>query len=340
MLMEYITRASLVRVYSHPMFDRVKELNANVVRVSGPVDLRLLRTPKRPVEKNVVSIVYATNRVNDTLAEIFKPALKRILEKYSNQVEVYFLGYNPPEFKSYPNVFFKTLNLNYEQCLQYFSSAGFDIGLAPLLDDVFHRSKTNLKVREYGACRVAGIYSNVDVYSTSVISGSTGLLVENNSDDWFDAMSTLIENRELREHIREHAYQFASANYSHTLFNQVWHEQIMQVVHQPYVEKVELGALEKLIYLNGAAFSSNDIDQNLSSSEQKNIFGQNGALLSKLLLRKFLFVISGLRSEGFNFLVHTLKMKFLIFWMMLKIRLTLFSPDLPGSMSIPHKPQN
>ena len=317
MLKEYIRWADLVRVYSKPMVEQTKVLNPNVVMVIGPVDWRLLAPARKTTRKDIIKIVYATSRVNDTLAELFKPALHLILEKYRDQIEVYFLGYQPSEFKVYPNVFYRPLTLNYEQYLRYFSSAGFDIGLAPLLDDPFHRSKTNLKVREYGACLIAGIYSDVDVYSTTVIQGKTGILVKNNPQAWFTAMSELIENSDLRTRIQEQAYRFAQDNFSQIAFNQLWYQQIRKVLQQPRNKENYKSVVELLQSSSSQSFSSQD---NLLRIP----FMSHGILLYNFLRRKFTDLISGFISEGINYPVRTIGFYRETFWVLIKIKLKLF----------------
>lgn len=250
MLEEYIRLANLVRVYSTPMLERAKELNRSAVKVTAPLDWRLIQPAPKPSTKQLVKLVYSTSRVDDYLADIFKPALKCILDKYQNYVEVHFLGYKPSEFRIYQNVFFHSLMFDYETYLKEFSSAGYDVGLAPLLDDVFHRSKTNNKFREYGASHVAGIYSNVDVYSACVTHDQTGFLVENTTDAWYDAMSTLIENDDLRSKIKESAFRFVRENYSQEAFSSQWHQQITTILHKPALQVLSTMPMEKLIFEN------------------------------------------------------------------------------------------
>lgn len=232
-LQKYIASADLVRVYSEPMLERGLILNPNVVKVVAPIVWRFVSTGKINRRKdNIIKIVYATSRQEDYLAEIFKPALMRIIEEYSNKIEVYFLGYNPPEFNKYRNVFFKPMIFDYEAYMKSFSRAGYDIGLAPMLNDIFHRSKTNNKFREYGASNIAGIYSNVEIYSNCVKHGYTGYLVENDSNKWYQAMKKLIDNKIHRNQIQKAAYEFVYTNYSDKDFSRVWYEQIIQVLSQ------------------------------------------------------------------------------------------------------------
>jgi hypothetical protein len=179
----------------------------------------------------------------------------RILEEYQENVECHFLGYNPPEFHKYQNVFFQPLTFDYETYLRTFSSAGYDIGLAPLLNDVFHRSKTNNKFREYGASHIAGIYSNVDVYSSCVTHGDTGLLVENTPGAWYEAISTLIQNDNLRLKIKERAYNFVRENYSQEIFASQWYQQIVSIMQQPSTPQKSTKTVEKLIIENSSSNS-------------------------------------------------------------------------------------
>jgi glycosyltransferase involved in cell wall biosynthesis len=311
MLKEFIQRASLVRVYSTPMLERAVELNPNTVKVTGPVDWRLLSPVKENNEQKLVKIVYATSRVNDNLAEIFKPALKRILENYKDEIQVYFLGYNPVEFKTYKNVFFKPLTLNYEQYLRYFSGARFDIGLAPLMDDIFHRSKSNLKVREYGACRIAGIYSDVDVYSSSIAHRENGLLVNNTPDAWYDAIAELIENRDLRINIQKRAYLFARQNFSEEAFAEIWYRQIKDVLGQT-LNNNPASAMMPALILQGK-------DSDLSS---RSIFSQ----IQTWFGRKYSNLVAGLHSQGFGYIrlyFHAVVQTHIILF---KIKLVLLFP--------------
>jgi glycosyltransferase involved in cell wall biosynthesis len=242
--------ASLVRVYSVPMLIRAKKINRNVEKVVAPIDWRLIMPPLRDASKDIVRIVYATSRSEDKLSEIFKPALRRVLEKHPKGVQAHFLGYNPEEFRSYQNVFHHPMVMDYQNYLRSFSSAGYDIGLAPLLNDVFHRSKTNNKFREYGASQIAGIYSNVDVYSTCVEHKRTGILVENDPDAWFDAMEILIEDSAMRQNIQRQALEFVRNNYSQEIFVNLWHQQIIGALSRKDIKRRSTEKVENLIKEN------------------------------------------------------------------------------------------
>ena len=225
----YIRSADLVRVYSDPLLERMKTLNANVEKVFGPIDWDLISPPQVHLRQRPVKLVYATSRFDDDLANLFIPALKRALGRYGEEVEVHFWGFKPNGLNGRHRVHYHSMVANYDRFLRRFSREGFDIGLAPLEKDVFHRSKTNNKFREYGACGIAGIYSDVDVYSSCVSEGETGLLVSNETDSWYRAVVRLVENHDLREKIKRQALEHVRLHYPEKDFERVWWNQIQRV---------------------------------------------------------------------------------------------------------------
>jgi hypothetical protein len=143
---------------------------------------------------------------------------------------MYFWGYHPPELRGHPAVHCLDFRPDYDRFFGAFARAGFDVGLAPLRDDVFYRSKSNNKFREYAACRVAGVYSDVGVYSACVQDGQTGILVSAESGTWFKALSRLIEDAALRERIQEQAFLYARDHYSLEKVQAVWLDHLRQVI--------------------------------------------------------------------------------------------------------------
>ncbi len=226
-LTEYIASATLVRVYSQTLRDRVAAINSDVTRVEGPVDWNLVTPVHRaPESAREVWIVYATSRISDALAGIFADALERILSEHRDQVRMFFWGYPSARFARYPNVRFLNYIPDYARFFRRFTASGFDLGLAPLLNDVFHRSKSNNKFREYGAAGIAGIYSNVSVYSECVQPDITGVLVDNDTEAWHAGLTTLIQDGARRRAMQNQARQYARAHYDLEKTCAVWLEQL------------------------------------------------------------------------------------------------------------------
>ncbi len=227
MLTEYLSTASLVRVYSQPLLARVRPLNSRVEIVASAVDLQYVRRPAKS-PGGPVKLIYATSRLDDSLGQIFLPALRRLTDEEGPRIEAHFWGPRPPA--ELPTVRHHALVHDYDRFLRRFSAAGFEIGLAPLADDVFHRSKTNTKFREYGACGIAGIYSDVAVYSDCVRHGETGLLVANDSEAWYRALRQLVDDAHLRKRIQGQARADVEEHYSQERFVLAFLRQVEQLV--------------------------------------------------------------------------------------------------------------
>lgn len=222
-LERYLASADLVRAYSEPLAARVRRLNPRACRVDCAVDWGLLPRSPPPRAPSKVRVVYATSRWReDALASLFAEDVGRLLDAYAGRLEVFFWGYHPPELRGRAGVRLLEFTPNYDRFFRAFARAGFDIGLAPLLDDRFHRSKCNNKFREFAACRIAGVYSDVEVYSDCVEDGRTGLLVSGERGSWFEAVSRLIEDAGLRRSIQEEAFRFARRRYRPEQAQALW----------------------------------------------------------------------------------------------------------------------
>lgn len=228
-LERYLTHASLVRVYSETLREQVGRLNPNVVVVGGPIDWDLIPVRPKWRDPGKVRIVYQTSRVEDELANLFLDDIRRLLRVYAGRLMMVFWGYRPRELRGHPGVRFLAPIANYDRFFQRFARFGFDVGLAPLRDDVFHRSKTDVKFREYAACGIAGVYSNVGAYAKSVEHEVTGLLVSNQPGVWFDAVSRLVEDVGLRHAIQKQAREYARRHYDLQFVQEVWYRQLQKV---------------------------------------------------------------------------------------------------------------
>ena len=211
---ELIKNADAVRVYSKPMEKIARGLNPHTYLLKSYFDFSRIRGV-HPQKHEKIRIVYATSRGRaDTLAQICIPAVARLLAHCPQKVEFYTFGQIPAALKGFPNVYQLKYIQSYDKYLKKFASMGFDIGLAPLLDDNFHNSKTNNKFREYGAMEVCGIYSNAQIYRDCIVDGVNGLVVENTVEEWYRALSALVEDAELRERIRRNAKACVQTEYS------------------------------------------------------------------------------------------------------------------------------
>lgn len=80
------------------------------------------------------------------------------------------------------------------------SSFGFDIGIAPLVDCNFNRSKSNLRWLEYSALNLPTVATAISHFTESIRDGIDGFLIrDNNLDQWAGTLEMLIRDQSLRE---------------------------------------------------------------------------------------------------------------------------------------------
>jgi glycosyltransferase involved in cell wall biosynthesis len=79
----------------------------------------------------------------------------------------------------------------------YYSSLDFDIGLAPLLDTEFARSKSFIKILEYAAMGIPFLASDCEPYRLFTAHGENGFLVKYDHE-WLGYMSELACDEKLR----------------------------------------------------------------------------------------------------------------------------------------------
>jgi glycosyltransferase involved in cell wall biosynthesis len=89
----------------------------------------------------------------------------------------------------------------------------FDIGIMPLTDDDWTRGKGGYKLLQYMALGIPSVASPVGVNNELIIDGVNGYLA-NTEDEWFVALSTLIDNEVLRKNMGRQARDIAENKYS------------------------------------------------------------------------------------------------------------------------------
>lgn len=130
--------------------------------------------------------------------QMITPILSRLYERYGDRISLTVIG---------PNVDLTDTGLKierinsmpYNQYRAYMNDHRFDIGLSPLFDSEFCRSKYFNKYLEYSKNNICGIYSDVIPYTLVVKNGVNGLLAPNDPSAWYEAICKLVDDEDFRE---------------------------------------------------------------------------------------------------------------------------------------------
>lgn len=144
------------------------------------------------------------------------PVLREILKKYPDVTlclvnsalkQSCELLNKPYPFEGLSNVHYADRSVAINRYASFAASFGFDIGIAPLVDCNFNRSKSNLRWLEYSALKVPTVATNISHFTQTVENGKTGFLVQDNDpNDWFQFLESLIKLPGLREEVGMEAY--------------------------------------------------------------------------------------------------------------------------------------
>lgn len=153
---------------------------------------------------DIVKIGYFSGSIShNENFELIKPAIKQLLTKYSN-VQLHIVGILdiPQDMKPFENQIVTHDYVDWDKLPALISEV--DINLAPLVNSIFNRAKSEIKWIEAALVKVPTVASNIGAFSDAIIDGETGLLATD--DEWFDKLEALVLSTELRQEIADAAY--------------------------------------------------------------------------------------------------------------------------------------
>lgn len=178
------------------------------------IDEPSLNTIEKKNDNKKIKIGFAgsIDRAQD-IQDILKTAITKIKSEFKDEIEIEFMGAKP-DFVDQLGLTHLPYQDGYDAYTAFMSRCNWDIGLAPMPKTDFHRCKYINKFIEYSSFGIVGIYSNVEPYTYGVVNEENGLLVNNTTDEWFDAISKLIKDNELRKSISNECLKQAKNKYS------------------------------------------------------------------------------------------------------------------------------
>lgn len=192
--------ADLVTVSTSHLAEVVGALNPNVAVLPNHVDAALLdhRRPRR----HKVTVGWSGGDSHLADMRVAADPLQHLLRDHP-QVDVHLMG------ADYRRLIGGGRHTPFRRDIwPFYRGIDFDVGVAPLADTTFNRSKSHIRALEYAALGIPVVASDVPAYADMVIDGVTGFLVSS-EQEWEQRLAELIADEGLREQMgvkaREHA---------------------------------------------------------------------------------------------------------------------------------------
>ncbi len=232
--------ADALTVSTEPLKERIQAHIKHLYGIDMPVfvipnmnDVNDWNYKPAPKYKDRIVIGYAgSNSHQDDLVMVM-PVINKLMTKYPNLWFEIIGAIDKTKLDSYFKTWDKK-NLNRVAMLpatatfwewpQYLAKQKWNIGIAPLVDTAFTRSKSHIKWMEYSMYQIPVVASRVYPYfmelcgRKTIVDGETGFLASN-LKDWEDKLEALIKSQSLRKKIGKQAYEFVKKEWQYSSFD-------------------------------------------------------------------------------------------------------------------------
>lgn len=206
-----------------------KITNKKVKVLPNLIDINAFPKPQKPKD-DPIRILWCGGMSHEKDLNILIEPIERLLLEYGSRIQFVFWGYIPDALLEYNRISGKMEAMarpksEYGEAIWYLEGLPFRyfydrltkmrpyIALMPLVDCEFNHAKTNLKYLEMTVAGAASIATKITPYEC-IDNGIDGVLVNNSTDAWYEAIKNLIENPELRDKMAQNAYQKVYERYS------------------------------------------------------------------------------------------------------------------------------
>lgn len=219
--------ADALTVSTEPLKERMERHMRDVFRIEKPIyvipnmnDLADFDFKPAAKHKNNVIIGYQGSTSHNEDLVMVLPAIRNVMSRHSH-VYLEILG---AVDRKHLDLFFGDWDLKllervamipstkvFNDYPKVLSQQKWDIGIAPLVDSAFTRSKSHIKWMEYATYKIPCVASHVYPYfmplegRNTIVDGETGFLCR--PPEWESKLERLVLDKRLRTKIGENAYE-------------------------------------------------------------------------------------------------------------------------------------
>lgn len=205
---DIIRYSSLVFAGNEYLANYSRKYNNNVVVVPTTIDTEMYQHKQENSNGQPVCIGWSGSFSTIQHFKRAIPALKKIKEKYGHAVQFRIIG-----DASYYCEELQTQGMAWKAATEVEDLSKIDIGIMPLPDDEWANGKCGLKGLQYMGLGIPTLMSPVGVNKIIIQNGVNGYLPDT-EEEWIEALSLLIENKEQRKKVGDAGRQTVLDKYS------------------------------------------------------------------------------------------------------------------------------
>jgi len=221
-LFPILRNMSQVAVFSSHLEKLLRDVNPNTSILMPPVDASIYR-PREDSQGTDRAVRIGWVGTHYQLRNLFHvaPVLERIKRRFREKVDLVYSCELPAESLSIMRW------IPFDDFSEVEHYRNLDIAITPFLPDDYNRLKGSGKTLQYMAVGIPTVATRHGVNETLISHEETGFLCQT-SEEWFSALTRLIENPDLRKSIGKNARDFI-----------LQHQDVR--VWRPYFERFLLG---------------------------------------------------------------------------------------------------
>lgn len=214
--------SKLVIVGNKFLANYAKNHNSNVFILPTILNLDYHNISKHNCDKLAVCIGWTGTTTTLKHFYMLIPVLKKIKEKYGSKVYFKVIANTKTWDK---DIDVKLVQWTIEKEIEELCE--FDIGIMPLPDDKWSKGKCGFKGLQCMSLEIPVIMSPVGVNTEIIEDGKNGFLAKD-EDKWFETLSNLIENSELRKTIGQKGRKTVEEKYSLS----IWEKEFINLIYR------------------------------------------------------------------------------------------------------------
>lgn len=161
--------------------------------------------------------------------DIIVPVMRHILKKYEH-VKFASIGAVPEELlQEFPDRVLFQKFMSVDVLPDTMHKMKFNIGLAPLWENKFNNSRSNIRLLQYSVLGIPTIASDFGAYKRAIDNNFPMIAVPNKTEEWVAAIEELIKNKDQREYLGQAARERTKYSFRAERIVQKWSAALRKV---------------------------------------------------------------------------------------------------------------